>query len=114
MQFYLWFVDSSLISELKKLRISVGDFNLKGIIGRGHFGEVQVVAEKQTGDVYAMKVLRKLDTLSQQNVRASLFYLVWKFVVVGRLRFYSQKQNLKSLLNRCFWTCWCGISFSCV
>lgn len=61
--------DASLISELKKLRLSIGDFNLKGVVGRGHFGEVQVVSEKQTGDVYAMKMLRKMDTLSQQNVR---------------------------------------------
>lgn len=61
--------DASLISELKKLCLSVGDFNLKGVVGRGHFGEVQVVSEKQTGDVYAMKMIRKMDTLSQQNVR---------------------------------------------
>jgi len=44
------------------------DFEVKKVIGRGHFGEVQVVREKQTGDVYAMKTLRKSDTLSQQAV----------------------------------------------
>lgn len=41
---------------------------MKKVIGRGHFGEVHVVREKQTGDVYAMKTLRKSDTLSQQAV----------------------------------------------
>ena len=46
----------------------MSDFELKGIIGRGHFGEVQVVTEKYTGDVYAMKIMRKVDMLSQQNV----------------------------------------------
>ena len=42
---------------------------MKEVIGRGHFGDVQVVREKSTGDVYAMKVLHKDDTLSKENVR---------------------------------------------
>ena len=54
--------------ELKSLRVNLKDFEVKKIIGRGHFGEVQVVREKATGDVYAMKTLRKEDTLLQQNV----------------------------------------------
>lgn len=41
---------------------------MRKVIGRGHFGDVQLVREKQTGDVYAMKILRKSDTLSQQAV----------------------------------------------
>ncbi len=49
----------------------MNDFEVKNIIGRGHFGEVQVVREKFTGDVYALKVLRKADTLAQQNVSVS-------------------------------------------
>lgn len=30
-------------------------------LGCGHFGQVHVVKEKQTGDVYAMKTIRKFD-----------------------------------------------------
>ncbi|XP_013411318.1 citron Rho-interacting kinase [Lingula anatina] len=56
------------LSELRELRIGVSDFEVEKVIGRGHFGDVQLVREKQNGDVYAMKVLRKSDTLSQQNV----------------------------------------------
>ena len=56
------------------MRISIKDFNIKNTIGRGHFGEVQVVREKYTGDVYALKVLRKADTLAQQNVRERLAF----------------------------------------
>ena len=67
--------DSSTVKDLKKLRISLNDFEVKNIIGRGHFGEVQVVREKHTGDVYALKVLRKADTLAQQNVTIKLF--IW-------------------------------------
>jgi len=60
--------DRSIVSELRCLRVNILDFEVKKVIGRGHFGEVQVVREKQTGDVYAMKTLRKSDTLSQQTV----------------------------------------------
>ena len=61
-------VDRGTVAELRRLRISITDFEVREIIGRGHFGEVQLVREKQTGSVYALKVLRKTDTLSQHNV----------------------------------------------
>ena len=41
---------------------------MKDVIGRGHFGEVQVVREKYTETVYAMKTLRKQETLAQPEV----------------------------------------------
>jgi len=57
-----------IISEIDKLRCKKNDFEVRKTIGRGHFGEVHVVREKLTGDVYAMKVLKKSETLSQDNV----------------------------------------------
>lgn len=65
---FLYPSDKNTVGELKRLRISVRDFAVKNVIGRGHFGEVQVVREKQSGDVFALKVLRKADTLAQQSV----------------------------------------------
>jgi citron Rho-interacting kinase len=56
--------------------VNITDFEVKKVIGRGHFGEVQVVREKQTGDVYAMKTLHKADTLSQQTVSILEYSLV--------------------------------------
>lgn len=53
---------------MKELRIKSSDFEVKATIGRGHFGEVQVVHEKTTDTVYAMKVLRKSDLLAQPDV----------------------------------------------
>ena len=44
------------------------DFEVKAIIGRGHFGEVRVVREKASNAVFAMKVLRKSDLLNQPEV----------------------------------------------
>ena len=58
------------MNTLKYLRVGIDDFEVKNVIGRGHFGEVEVVREKRTGDVYALKVLRKADTLAQKNVSA--------------------------------------------
>lgn len=38
------FVDKfrNTISEIKKLRVNISDFEVKNVIGRGHFGEVHV------------------------------------------------------------------------
>lgn len=47
------------MNELERLRVNATDFEIKGVIGRGHFGEVHLVKEKQTGDLYAMKTIKK-------------------------------------------------------
>nr|XP_034339330.1 citron Rho-interacting kinase-like isoform X2 [Crassostrea gigas] len=59
---------ASTIAEVKKLRISMADFEVKDVIGRGHFGEVQVVREKASGTVYALKTLHKHETLAQHEI----------------------------------------------
>lgn len=46
----------------------MADFEVKDVIGRGHFGEVQVVREKASGTVYALKTLHKHETLAQHEV----------------------------------------------
>lgn len=56
------------MQELRKLRVQSSDFEVKDVIGRGHFGEVQVVRDKHTETVYAMKTLRKHETLMQLEV----------------------------------------------
>ena len=60
--------DQPVVTKLKKLRVNVADFEEKKVIGRGHFGQVHLVKEKQTGDVYAMKVMKKTETLAKINV----------------------------------------------
>lgn len=57
----------STIQELKKLRVNVSDFEIKDVIGQGHFGEVHLVKEKQTSDVYAMKTIRKTDSMDTKR-----------------------------------------------
>ena len=54
------------ISEIKRVRVNLSDFEVKNVIGRGHFGEVHVVKEKQTGDIYAMKIIKKMHGLEKK------------------------------------------------
>ncbi len=41
------------------------DFSIVASIGQGHFGSVEVVRQRSTGQVYAMKTLDKMETLRQ-------------------------------------------------
>lgn len=63
-----YIADTAVVEELKRLRVGISDFDVKGIIGRGHFGEIQVAHEHGTNNVYALKIIHKSDVLSQQNV----------------------------------------------
>ncbi|XP_027569933.1 citron Rho-interacting kinase isoform X6 [Pipra filicauda] len=56
------------IAELKELQPNVKDFEVKSVVGCGHFAEVKVVREKVTGDIYAMKVMSKESLLAQEHV----------------------------------------------
>ncbi|NXN34391.1 CTRO kinase, partial [Nycticryphes semicollaris] len=56
------------IAELRELQPSLKDFEVKSVIGCGHFADVKVVREKVTGDVYAMKVMSKESLLAQEHV----------------------------------------------
>lgn len=62
--------DSDTIAELRELQPSVRDFEVRSLVGCGHFAEVQVVREKATGDIYAMKIMRKKALLAQEQVGA--------------------------------------------
>uniref|UniRef100_A0A493SSR1 Citron Rho-interacting kinase n=1 Tax=Anas platyrhynchos platyrhynchos TaxID=8840 RepID=A0A493SSR1_ANAPP len=56
------------IAELRELQPSAKDFEVKSVVGCGHFADVKVVKEKATGDVYAMKVMSKESLLAQEHV----------------------------------------------
>lgn len=48
---------------------SLDDFEFLKVIGRGHFGKVLLCAEKETAEVFAIKVLKKSKFMSQKDVR---------------------------------------------
>ncbi len=48
-------------------KISLSDFTMLKVIGRGSFGKVYLVRKKDTGAPYAMKILKK-DQLIKKNL----------------------------------------------
>ncbi|PIA64247.1 hypothetical protein AQUCO_00100021v1 [Aquilegia coerulea] len=54
--------------RLKRHKICADDFELLTIIGRGAFGEVRLCREKSSGNIYAMKKLKKSEMLSRGQV----------------------------------------------
>ncbi|XP_038896153.1 serine/threonine-protein kinase 38-like isoform X1 [Benincasa hispida] len=54
--------------RLQRHKMGVDDFDLLTIIGKGAFGEVRVCREKTTGQVYAMKKLKKSEMLRRGQV----------------------------------------------
>lgn len=54
--------------RLKRSRLGVGDFESIKVIGQGAFGEVRLVQKKDTGHIYAMKILRKADMHEKEQV----------------------------------------------
>lgn len=65
---FLFFTVKMVIPELKSLRVNRLDFESKQVIGKGHFGDVELVVEKHTKDIFAMKVLKKDNLLSLRDV----------------------------------------------
>ncbi|CAI5979598.1 unnamed protein product [Closterium sp. NIES-64] len=56
------------IMRLQRHKLGVDDFDLLTIIGRGAFGEVRLCRERATGNVYAMKKLKKAEMLRRGQV----------------------------------------------
>ncbi|XP_003799571.1 myotonin-protein kinase isoform X3 [Otolemur garnettii] len=57
-----------VVGKLKEVRLQRDDFEILKVIGRGAFSEVAVVKMKQTGQVYAMKIMNKWDMLKRGEV----------------------------------------------
>lgn len=63
-----------MVSELRTLQPGAHDFELRAVVGRGRFAEVQVVRERATGDICALKVMDKTVLRTQENVRFILMF----------------------------------------
>ncbi|XP_068142732.1 LOW QUALITY PROTEIN: citron Rho-interacting kinase [Drosophila tropicalis] len=48
-----------IVEETRQLRVNIDDFIVKTLIGKGYFGNVHLVIERETSDVYAMKKVKK-------------------------------------------------------
>lgn len=59
--------DEVFASEVVDLRMKAADFDLIKVIGRGAFGEVQLVRYKSTRQVFAMKLLSKVEMIKRSD-----------------------------------------------
>ncbi|CAL8345111.1 unnamed protein product [Merluccius merluccius] len=55
------------ISKVRDLRMKAEDYEVVKVIGRGAFGEVQLVRHKATRKVYAMKLLSKFEMIKRSD-----------------------------------------------
>ena len=58
-------VNAKLTYLLPEDRISIKDFDLLNVVGKGSFGKVMQVRKKDNGKIYAMKVLNKQTILDR-------------------------------------------------
>ena len=54
--------------RIRRTKLALQDFDPIKTIGRGAFGEVKLVQKKDTGQIFAMKILRKADMLEKDQV----------------------------------------------
>lgn len=57
-------LDNTICDAVSNLRMRASDFTMIKVIGRGAFGEVQLVRHKTNKKVYAMKLLSKYEMVS--------------------------------------------------
>ncbi|KAM9323612.1 rho-associated protein kinase 1 isoform 2-T2 [Pholidichthys leucotaenia] len=55
------------ITKIRNLRMKAEDYEVVKVIGRGAFGEVQLVRHKATSKVYAMKLLSKFEMIKRSD-----------------------------------------------
>ena len=58
-------LDNTICDAVSNLRMRASDFTMIKVIGRGAFGEVQLVRHKTNKKVYAMKLLSKYEMVSK-------------------------------------------------
>ena len=64
-------------TRLQRVRISKNAFETIKVIGRGAFGEVRLARMVSTGELYALKVLRKSEMIHKEQVTFSLFFFLY-------------------------------------
>lgn len=72
------FIDAELANEITRLRMKPSDFDVIKLIGRGAFGEVQLVRHISSKKVYAMKRLSKFRMIKRPD---SAFFWEERFIM---------------------------------
>ena len=111
--------------------LSIDDFELLKVIGKGSFGKVMQVKKKDTGKIYALKSIRKSHIVNKMEVTHTLaekfvlskvnspfivplkfafqsnekLYLILSFINGGELFYHLQKSRKFSLIRAKFYIC---------
>ncbi|XP_063771477.1 rho-associated protein kinase 2 isoform X4 [Pseudophryne corroboree] len=56
-----------IVSEVRQLQMKAEDYDVVKVIGRGAFGEVQLVRHRNSQKVYAMKLLSKFEMIKRSD-----------------------------------------------
>ncbi|WAR01895.1 CTRO-like protein [Mya arenaria] len=88
------------IDELRKLRIQVSDFEVKDIIGRGHFGDVQVVRDKHTETITFFEEERDIMAKATSPWITKLHYAFQDSLALYLIMEFHAGGDLLSLLSR--------------
>ncbi len=97
---------SAGVTPVAKRRVTIDDFELLKVVGKGSFGKVLLVRKKDSGKVYAMKMLSKPNVVKRRQVhhtiteRKVLSYTRHPFIVTLHYAFQSPSQ-LYFVLDYC-------------
>ncbi|KAM4693597.1 rho-associated protein kinase 2 isoform 2-T3 [Discoglossus pictus] len=58
---------AKIVSDVRQLQMKAEDYDVVKVIGRGAFGEVQLVRHKHSQKVYAMKLLSKFEMIKRSD-----------------------------------------------
>uniref|UniRef100_A0A8C7HLP5 protein kinase C n=1 Tax=Oncorhynchus kisutch TaxID=8019 RepID=A0A8C7HLP5_ONCKI len=63
-----YMISTSISREEEQFRFSLRDFKCVAVLGRGHFGKVLLAEYKSTGEMFAIKALKKGDIVARDEV----------------------------------------------
>uniref|UniRef100_A0A8C7HSX1 protein kinase C n=1 Tax=Oncorhynchus kisutch TaxID=8019 RepID=A0A8C7HSX1_ONCKI len=61
-------ISTSISREEEQFQFSLNDFKCVAVLGRGHFGKVLLAEYKSTGEMFAIKALKKGDIVARDEV----------------------------------------------
>ena len=60
--------EEDVINKLTNNKLSLDDFLLLNVIGKGSYGKVLLVRKKDDQNIYAMKILKKKNMIKRKQV----------------------------------------------